>query len=232
MCDQGYLDFVCPWIIRRVMPALTTWSPGKCSGRADALLSWYRRERLLIAFWSGPSHRANRHHRRHKTGGFIIFNYGVPESQELLPLLDWESPQDRPRRPSGKPRRNIVLVGKAVLAPGVRRVGITARLPITQDITLQKRDLVDELGAFPGVTLRDYYASRPAMFQGERLSVPFVGDQNIVIQADLDRVIGGIAVVAFKKDMPRLALRPDQLAMVKSATPSHSMSNWLQVVTQ
>jgi hypothetical protein len=25
--------------------------------------------------------------RRHNTGGFIIFNYGVTESQELLPLL-------------------------------------------------------------------------------------------------------------------------------------------------
>ena len=25
--------------------------------------------------------------RRHHTGGFIIFNYGVPESRDLLPLL-------------------------------------------------------------------------------------------------------------------------------------------------
>jgi uncharacterized lipoprotein YddW (UPF0748 family) len=87
-CERGWLDFVCPMdytssarqfenmVARQIgWAGRTPCYPGigesASSSRlgADAVI-----EQILIT-------------RRHRTGGFVIFNYGVAEAQELLPRL-------------------------------------------------------------------------------------------------------------------------------------------------
>ena len=87
-CDQGYLDFVCPMDY--------TPSDASFDNMVTRQVQWAGR----TPCYPGIGVSASSSHfgvdrvieqiditRRHKTGGFIIFNYGVPESQELLPLL-------------------------------------------------------------------------------------------------------------------------------------------------
>lgn len=87
-CDRGWLDFVCPMdytpshrqfenmVARQVewagrTPVYPGIGESASSSRlgADGVI-----EQIQIS-------------RRYKTGGFVIFNYGVPEAKELLPLL-------------------------------------------------------------------------------------------------------------------------------------------------
>jgi uncharacterized lipoprotein YddW (UPF0748 family) len=87
-CDQGYLDFVCPM----------DYTPSNASfeNMVTKQIQWAGR----TPCYPGIGVSASTSHfgvdrvieeinitRRHNTGGFIIFNYGVTESQELLPLL-------------------------------------------------------------------------------------------------------------------------------------------------
>jgi len=87
-CDQGYLDFVCPMDY--------TTSGASFENMVARQVQWAGR----TPCYPGIGVSASSSHfgvdrvieqiditRRHKTGGFVIFNYGVPESQELLPLL-------------------------------------------------------------------------------------------------------------------------------------------------
>lgn len=87
-CERGYVDFVCPMdytphnagfenlVAQQVQwagrvpcyPGLGVSASSSRFGADKAI------EQILIT-------------RRHKTGGFTIFNYGVPEATELLPLL-------------------------------------------------------------------------------------------------------------------------------------------------
>ena len=58
-------------------------------------------------------------------------------------------------------------------------------------------------------------------------------DHHVIIHADFERVVGGITIVTLEENMARpSALVCTSSAIVKNATPSNSMSNWLQVVTQ
>jgi uncharacterized lipoprotein YddW (UPF0748 family) len=87
-CDQGYLDFVCPM----------DYTPSSASfeNMVARQVEWAGR----TPCYPGIGVSASSSHfgvdrvieqinitRRHKTGGFIIFNYGAAESRELLPLL-------------------------------------------------------------------------------------------------------------------------------------------------
>lgn len=87
-CDQGYVDFVCPMDYtpsnrrfdgmvaqQREWAGRTPCYPGIGVSASSSRFGTDRTiEQILIT-------------RGHKTGGFVIFNYGVAESQELLPLL-------------------------------------------------------------------------------------------------------------------------------------------------
>ncbi|MGA2864792.1 MAG: family 10 glycosylhydrolase [Verrucomicrobiota bacterium] len=87
-CEKGYVDFVCPMdytpssrsfenmVARQVQWAgRTPCYPGI---GVSASSSHFGVDRLIEQINVT---------RRHGTGGFVIFNYGVPESNELLPLL-------------------------------------------------------------------------------------------------------------------------------------------------
>ncbi len=87
-CEKGYLDFVCPM----------DYTP---SNRSFENL--VRKQRVwagLVPYYPGIGVSASSSHfgvdrvieqihitRRHETGGFTIFNYAVPESRDLLPML-------------------------------------------------------------------------------------------------------------------------------------------------
>jgi len=87
-CDRGYLDFVCPMDytasnrqFETMVAAQVQWAgrvpcyPGIGVSASSSRFGADRTiEQILIT-------------RRHRTGGFTIFNYGVPESGVLLPLL-------------------------------------------------------------------------------------------------------------------------------------------------
>jgi uncharacterized lipoprotein YddW (UPF0748 family) len=87
-CEKGYLDFVCPM----------DYTPSNASfeNMVTKQVQWAGR----TPCYPGIGVSASTSHfgvdrvieqinitRRNNTGGFIIFNYGVTESQELLPLL-------------------------------------------------------------------------------------------------------------------------------------------------
>lgn len=90
--------------------------------------------------------------------------------------------------------------GEALFEPGIGFIGVAADFPEAEDVAVDEGDFADELGAFPGVFLRHYHARGSAVFHGDGFAVDFVGDEDVVIHADFERVVGGVAVVAFEKD--------------------------------
>ncbi len=87
-CDQGYLDFVCPMdytasnrSFENMVAAQVEWAgkvPCYPGIGVSASSSHFGVDRLIDQIDIT---------RRLRTGGFTIFNYGVRESRELLPLL-------------------------------------------------------------------------------------------------------------------------------------------------
>ncbi|MBN2507115.1 MAG: family 10 glycosylhydrolase [Verrucomicrobia bacterium] len=87
-CDRGYLDFVCPMDY--------TSSNRSFENMLVSQLEWAGR----VPCYPGIGLSASSSHfgidrlieqiqitRRHRTGGFVIFNYGVTESRDVLPRL-------------------------------------------------------------------------------------------------------------------------------------------------
>src|SRR5436305_4915726 len=103
------------------------------------------------------------------------------------------------RASSREPGRWFALFGKTILDPGISRVGITADFPESQDIAVQEGYFANEFSALPGISLWNNDSGGPTMVGSERLFVPFVRHQHVIVEADLQGIIGGIAVVAFKE---------------------------------
>jgi uncharacterized lipoprotein YddW (UPF0748 family) len=87
-CDRGWVDFVCPMDY--------TSSPGQFESMVGRQLGWAGRTPCYPGI--GESASSSRLGvdgvieqinvtRRHNTGGFVIFNYGVNEAAELVPML-------------------------------------------------------------------------------------------------------------------------------------------------
>ena len=87
-CERGYLDFACPMDY--------TPSNRNFENLVARQVQWAGR----VPCYPGIGYSASSSHfgadraieqikiaRRQNTGGFVIFNYGKPESEELLPLL-------------------------------------------------------------------------------------------------------------------------------------------------
>ena len=87
-CDKGYMDFVCPMdytesnrSFENMVTQQVQWTgkvPCYPGIGVSASSSRFGPDRVIEQIQIT---------RRHKTGGFTIFNYGVPESRDLLPLL-------------------------------------------------------------------------------------------------------------------------------------------------
>jgi len=87
-CQQGWLDFVCPMNY--------TTSPGHFESMVSRQLAWTGRVPCYPGIGESASNsrlgveeviRQIQIARRWRTGGFVIFNYGVSEAAELLPML-------------------------------------------------------------------------------------------------------------------------------------------------
>src|SRR6266404_9706515 len=102
-------------------------------------------------------------------------------------------------------------LSKPVFSPRIGRVRVTAHFPEAKDIAVQKDDFANELRALPRVTLRDDHPGRAAVFLWQGFSVPFVSDQHVVVQADLERIVGRVTVVALEENVRRFRLRFDQV---------------------
>src|SRR5678810_599491 len=90
------------------------------------------------------------------------------------------------RLDSWKARRRLTLFGEPIFGPGIRRVRIPAHLPKSQNITVQEGDFSNELRAFPGVTFGNNNACRAAMFRTYGFPIPFVRNENVVVEADVE----------------------------------------------
>src|ERR1051325_4630303 len=101
---------------------------------------------------------------------------------------------------------------KALLPPRIRRVRITAQFPEPQQVAIEENDFAHELGAFPGVTLRDNHPRRTAVLDRQRLAGPLVRDENVIVQAYGQWVVRGITVVALEVNMRRFRLRLHQVS--------------------
>ena len=87
-CERGYLDFVCPMDYSNSDRQFEGWveSQKKWAGKtpvypgigASASSSQFGADRVIGQIQVT---------RKHKTGGFVIFNYGVNEARELVPAL-------------------------------------------------------------------------------------------------------------------------------------------------
>jgi uncharacterized lipoprotein YddW (UPF0748 family) len=85
-CEKGYLDFVCPMDY--------TPSNNNFSNLIKKQLDWAGKTPCYPGIGASTAHFGADNiidqinlTRRHHTGGFVIFNYGVPESREILPQL-------------------------------------------------------------------------------------------------------------------------------------------------
>ncbi len=87
-CERGYLDFVCPMDY--------TNSDGQFEGWIESQKQWAGKTPVYPGI--GASSSSSRFGadrvigqiqitRKHKTGGFVIFNYGVNEAKDLVPTL-------------------------------------------------------------------------------------------------------------------------------------------------
>jgi uncharacterized lipoprotein YddW (UPF0748 family) len=87
-CERGYLDFICPMDYTENDTQFDVWVAGQREGAgkvpvypgigASSSWSMLSPDRVI-----GQIEIT----RRHRTGGFVIFNYGERESRELLPAL-------------------------------------------------------------------------------------------------------------------------------------------------
>src|SRR5712671_5823708 len=93
-----------------------------------------------------------------------------------------------------KSRRRLALLRKPVLRPGISRVRIAPHLPEAEDVAVQKSNLADEFRPFPGVTFGDDDANRTPVFDGQRLAIPLMCQQNVLIKADLQWIVCRIPV--------------------------------------
>src|SRR5262249_21176788 len=91
--------------------------------------------------------------------------------------------------------------GKSIFCPGVGGVGVTAQFPKAEEVAVEKDNFADELGTLPCIALGDNHPRGPAVVGDKRLAVPFVGDKHVVVHASIQRIVGGIAVVALEKDV-------------------------------
>src|SRR5205823_235588 len=91
-------------------------------------------------------------------------------------------------------RKFTVRFGEAFLFPWIGRVRIAADFPEAEDVAIEKGNLPDKLRAFPGITLRKDHARRSAVIRRERLAVPSMRDQDVVVQAGGERIVRGITV--------------------------------------
>src|SRR5213596_461129 len=82
--------------------------------------------------------------------------------------------------------------GKTILRPRIGHVRVAAHFPKAEDVTVEKENFADELRPFPRVTLRDDQARRAAVLLRQGLTVPLVRDEHVVVQADLDRIVGRV----------------------------------------
>ncbi len=116
----------------------------------------------------------------------------------------------------GVPSRSGQLAGvvlrEALFEPGIGIVRIAAHFPEAKDVAVDKGDFADELGAFPGVFFRNDDARGTTMLDGDGLSVNLVRDEDVIVQADIERVVRGIAVVALEENEFRGGPGPDQLS--------------------
>ena len=85
-CEKGYVDFICPMDY--------TPNDGKFENDVRQQVQWAGGTPVYpgigVSVWRGGLNRVVDQiniTRRHKTRGFVLFEYGVAESQELLPML-------------------------------------------------------------------------------------------------------------------------------------------------
>src|SRR2546426_9494471 len=112
---------------------------------------------------------------------------------------------------------------KPLLGPRICGIRITSHLPETEYIAVKEDDLANELRAFPGVALWNNDTGWPSVFLGQRLVIPFVCDQPVVIHADIERIVRRVTVVAFEEHVRGLGLRLHQVCDGKKghAFPFH-----------
>src|SRR6185503_14277900 len=94
---------------------------------------------------------------------------------------------------------------------GIGGIGIAAQLPKTENIAVEKGDFTDELRAFPGVTLRNDHPGRTTVLFGDRLAVPLVRDEHVVVHANLEWIVGGITIVTLEENVGGVGLRFDEV---------------------
>ena len=104
-CEKGYLDFVCPMDYAANSALLDTRvaNQKRWAGGVPCYPG------LGPSTWSTPDDLARLIEqvgvtRRHKTGGFAVFRYGVAEAQTLVPLcgLGITRPQENELAPASR----------------------------------------------------------------------------------------------------------------------------------
>ena len=75
----------------------------------------------------------------------------------------------------------------AIILPGERGIGVTPHFPEPFLVVIREGNFLDPFGAFPGISFRDNHAHRTTVVLRERPTVPFIGEQHVIVQTGAQR---------------------------------------------
>src|SRR3990172_5279459 len=107
----------------------------------------------------------------------------------------------------------------AVFRPWVRGIAVPADLPVAEFLRFRERDRADPLRDFPGVPLRDDQAQGASVLEGQRLPVPLVRQEDVVVIQDGGRVGRRVSVAATER---RVATRRLDLGAIREFADRHA----------
>ena len=87
------------------------------------------------------------------------------------------------------------IIRISLLGPRVAAIVIAARLPKSRLVGGLELDGAEPFRALPKVEMRHDQAHRAAVFLGERLSFPAMGEQRVLDGEVGERQVGGVAIV-------------------------------------
>src|SRR5579883_136163 len=116
-------------------------------------------------------------------------------------------------------RRRVKRSAIALLRPGIAMVVVSPLFPEARAVGGDEFDAPDPFGALPEIELRHDRAHRPAMLAGERLPLPGMRQQYIVIGEIGERQVGRVIVIAVEDEEARLGLGAHDREEVTRAHP-------------
>src|SRR5687767_9317029 len=100
----------------------------------------------------------------------------------------------------------FAIVGVPLFLPRVGVVIVAVTLPETKAVFVEELNAAQPLGALPKVLLGYQRAQRVAVLRGKLLPVVLISQQRIVLKHQVERHVGGVALLTVKEHVLRRRL--------------------------